>query len=302
MQVRYQAAPRPDRASMVSVVTRWKVWQESCRAPKLRVHMEQLLLEGRTALVTGGGRGIGRATAFALARSGARTVVTSRTAEEIEAVAAAIREEGGASLAIPCDVGKESDVEKLFEAAGPVDVLINNAGVIGPIVPLVQADSRAWQNNVAINLNAVFLTCRFALPGMLDRGWGRIVNVSSGAARGTTAGWSAYSAAKAGVEALTGVLAREVEHAGVRVNALRPGIVDTEMQVEIRGATEEEFGRENLERFRGYKERGLLRTAEDPARLILWMLTPEAADLNGQVLSIDDPEVASKIGLEPMGR
>ena len=180
--------------------------------------------------------------------------------------------------------------------------MVNNAGVIAPISLLADAEPDAWRYNIAVNLDGVFLTCRFALPGMLQRGWGRIVNVSSGSARGTTAGWSAYSAAKAGVEAMTGVLAREVGDRGVRVNAVRPGIVDTEMQAEIRGSSADQFTPENVERFRGYKERGLLRDPSDPARLILWLLTPEAGDRNGEVLAIDDPDVAARIGLEPIGR
>jgi NAD(P)-dependent dehydrogenase (short-subunit alcohol dehydrogenase family) len=104
------------------------------------------------------------------------------------------------------------------------------------------------------------------------------------------------------VETLTRVLAVELQGSGIRVNAMRPGIVDTEMQVEIRAAPEERFGSENVSRFRGYKERGLLRPPEHPARLILWMLSDEAADLNGEVLALDDPEVAAKVGLEPGGR
>lgn len=259
-------------------------------------------LRGRTALVTGGGRGIGRAVALALARCGARAVVTARTRPQIEAVAGEIERLGGQALAVTCDVSRENDVRRLFDEVGPVDILINNAGVIHPIAPVASAETEAWLKNIAINLNGVFLTCRYALPAMLERGWGRIVNVSSGAARGSTSGWSAYSASKAGMEAFTSVLAREVGERGVRANAVRPGIVDTDMQAEIRDSGEEQFGRENLERFRGYKERGVLRSPEHPARLILWLLAPEAEGVNGEVLAIDDPEVAARIGLVPMGR
>jgi len=98
------------------------------------------------------------------------------------------------------------------------------------------------------------------------------------------------------------VLAREVAGRDIRVNAVRPGIVDTTMQVEIRSSSEEQFTRENVERFRGYQERGLLRAPEDPARLILYLLTGEAERLNGEVVSIDDPEIAIRVGLKPMGR
>lgn len=101
---------------------------------------------------------------------------------------------------------------------------------------------------------------------------------------------------------MTRVLGVELAGTAVRVNAMRPGVVDTEMQAEIRRAPEGQFGAENLSRFRGYKERGVLRPAEEPARLILWMLSPEADDINGDVLAIDDPEVSARIGLAPRSR
>lgn len=259
-------------------------------------------LSGRTALVTGAGRGIGRATALMLGESGARVVVTARTRSEIEAVASEIRAAGGDALAITADVGNPDEVYALFEGAGAIDVLINNAGMIGPIVPLADADPREWTRSIAINLDAVFLACRLALPGMLERGWGRIVSVSSGAAGGGTASWSAYSSAKAGVETLTKVLGVELAETRVRANAVRPGVVDTEMQVEIRSAPEDRFGSANLNRFRGYKERGVLRPPEEPALLILWLLSPEADEINGEVLAIDAPDVSARIGLAPRSR
>lgn len=264
--------------------------------------MQEPDLRGKTALVTGGGRGIGRATALKLAHCGARTIVTARHPEEIEAVAREIEGTGGEAFALPCDVSRDQLVQALFEAAGPVDILINNAGTVQPIAPVVDADVVAWETSIAVNLTGVFLPCHYALPHMLESGWGRIVNVTTGAARGSTASWSAYSAGKAGVEALTKVLAAETAGSGIRVNAMRPGVVDTRMQVEIRSAPEGQFGSENLARFRGYKERGVLRPPEHPARLILWMLSHEAADLNGEVLVLDDPDVSAKIGLEPRGR
>jgi NAD(P)-dependent dehydrogenase (short-subunit alcohol dehydrogenase family) len=259
-------------------------------------------LTNRSALVTGGGRGIGRAAALALSRCGARVIVTARSADQIDAVAREIKESGGDALAIPADIAHDRDVRRLFDRAGPIDILVNNAGIIEPIAPLVDTDPTAWLRNIRVNLDGVYLGCRHVLPGMLERGWGRIVTVSSGAARGTTAGWSAYSAAKAAVEALTGVLAREVAGRDVVVLAVRPGIVDTEMQVEIRASTAERFGSDNLERFRGYHAHGLLRPPEEPARLILWALTEDAAAYHGGVVSIDDPEIAPKIGLTPSGR
>lgn len=259
-------------------------------------------LTGKTALITGGGRGIGRATAFLLAQCHATVVITARGGAEIEAVAKEIKAVGGEALAKVVDVSRQSEVRDLFTETGPVEIVVNNAGVIAPIGPVVSVDPDEWSYNIDINLVGIFFTSHYAVKGMSERGWGRIVNVSSGAARGSVTGWSAYSAAKAGVEALTKVMAQEVEGTDIRVNAIRPGIVDTEMQVEIRSSSEERFGTENLARFRGYKERGLLRAPDDPAKLILWLLSPEADQVNGEVLTIDEEEVAARIGLTSKGR
>jgi NAD(P)-dependent dehydrogenase (short-subunit alcohol dehydrogenase family) len=261
--------------------------------------MSEARLEGRTALVTGASRGIGRATATALARVGARVVITARDEARLGAVAAEI---GNGTRGIAADISQPGHVDALFDAAGPVDVLINCAGVIQPIAPVVLSERELWRRNLEINLYGPYMTCRAALPHMLEQGWGRIINVSAGVASGRMASWSAYSASKAGLETLTKVLAREVGEQGVRANAVRPGIVDTEMQDEIRSTSEHLFGRENLERYRSYKERGVLRQPEDPAKLILWVLSPEADDLNGEVLAIDDPETAARIGLVPIAR
>ncbi|MGH2447802.1 MAG: SDR family NAD(P)-dependent oxidoreductase [Chloroflexota bacterium] len=258
-------------------------------------------LAGKTALVTGASRGIGEATARAVAREGAAVVLAARSAARLEEVATEIRHDGGEARAIAADVGDVDQVRSTFEQAGPVDILINSAGILQPVGTVLDDEPDAWSRNIAINLDGVFYTCHYALPSMLDRGWGRIVNVSSGAARGSQVRWSAYSAAKAGVEALTAVLAKEVGEQGVHVNAVRPGIVDTQMQAEIRSSAEQ-FGAENVERYQRYHDRGMLRSPEDPARLILWLLSPQANDMNGQTLAIDDQEVAAKIGLVPIGR
>lgn len=259
-------------------------------------------LAGKTALITGGSRGIGRTVALMLGQGGARVVITARNASQLEAVASEIETAGGQAVPLAADLGKPQEVAAALRQAGPIDILINNAGIVQPIAPVAAVDPQEWAEDIAVNLTGVFLTCHYALPHMLEADWGRIINVSSGAARGGTAGWSAYSSAKAGVEAFTRTLAVEVEGRGVRVNAVRPGIVDTEMQVEIRAARAEDFSAENVARFRGYKERGLLRAPEDPARLILWLLGPEADGVNGEVLAIDDPVVAARIGVEVRGR
>jgi NAD(P)-dependent dehydrogenase (short-subunit alcohol dehydrogenase family) len=261
--------------------------------------MIQTRLEGRTALVTGASRGIGRATADALSQAGAHVIVTARDQAQLDVVAAEI---GHGARGIAADVSQPDQVDALFEAAGPVDILINSAGVIQPIAPVAVGDRELWWRNLEVNLYGPYMTCQAALPHMLEAGWGRIINVSAGVASGRMASWSAYSAAKAGLETLTKVMALEMGERGVHVNVVRPGIVDTDMQDEIRATSAELFGRENLDRYRSYKERGVLRPPEHPARLILWVLSPEADDLNGEILAIDDPETAAKIGLTPIAR
>src|SRR5947209_17415043 len=186
--------------------------------------MREPNLSGRTAVVTGGGRGIGRATCVALARYGARVVVTARNRDAIEGVAEEIRQRGGNAEAVVCDVAREDSVRDLAQAAGRVDILVNNAGNVQPIAPLVSLDFADWKHNIAVNFDGVFLTCRYLVPGMIERGWGRVVNVTSGSAKGSQTAWGAYASAKAGVEVMTKVLAREVGDKGIRVNALRPGI------------------------------------------------------------------------------
>lgn len=264
-------------------------------------NVTNLDLHGKTAIVTGGGRGIGRATCLALARCGAKAFIVARHPREIEEVAQEIAAGGGDAEAVSCDVSDADAVRRLVKTTGPVHILVNNAGTIQPITPASSMGPDAWNASIAVNLNAVFLTCRYVLPGMMGLDWGRIVNVTSGAAKGQPR-WSAYSAAKAGVEAFTKSVAGEVEQYGITVNAVRPGIVDTQMQVEIRQASVDGFGRENLSRFQGYKVRGLLRPPEEPARLIMYLLSPEADQISGEVLIIDDPATAAKVGLKPTAR
>ena len=139
-------------------------------------------LKGRHALVTGGGRGIGRATALALAGAGASVTLSARTKKEIDAVAEEVRALGVRALAVPADVAKAADVKALFaaarEALGPVDILVNGAG-IAPSAPLARTSDEMWDQVLAVNLSGVFYGLREALPEMTSRGWGRVVNIAS---------------------------------------------------------------------------------------------------------------------------
>jgi 3-oxoacyl-[acyl-carrier protein] reductase len=183
-------------------------------------------LEGRVALVTGGGSGIGANIARGLARAGMDVWVTSRTAARIEAVAAEI---GGHALA--GDVSCEVDVARWFEQVSPVDLLVNNAGVQGPMVPFEQEEPESWWRVFEINVRGVFLCCQAAVPEMLARGGGRIVNVASGAAYLPPGGVpsTAYGPSKAAVHRFSEVLAAQLSPRGVFVFSISPGLVRTAM-------------------------------------------------------------------------
>lgn len=198
------------------------------------------LLQGQTAIVTGAGRGIGRAIAMALADAGASVVAVSRTAAEVEETAALLSTRGDRALALAADVSDWTAVQALVERAvskfGAVDVLINNAGVQGPIGPLVENDPAAWWRTVEVNLLGTFHCCKAILPHMIARRSGKIVNLSGGGATSPRPNFSAYAASKAAVVRLTETLAEEVRPYNIQVNAIAPGAVNTRMWSETLAA------------------------------------------------------------------
>jgi len=187
-------------------------------------------LGGRVAVVTGAGRGIGHAVARALAGEGATVVLAARTRQQLAATAAAIREGGGAALAIPTDVTQDAAVEAMVERAiaelGRLDILVTAAGVasFGPVAGTKPAD---WDGMLAVNLRAVMVTCRAVLPIMIRQRRGTIINIASVAAQRPIPGAAVYTATKAGVVGFSRVLAEELRSEGVRVGVLTPGAVDT---------------------------------------------------------------------------
>jgi len=254
-------------------------------------------LAGKVALVTGGGRGIGAATALALARAGADVALTARTEGEIQRTAEEVQQLGRQAIAVAADVSQPEAVQHVVNETltrfQRIDFLINNAGIIHPVGKVWEVDPETWRYNVAVNLVGVFLTTHAVLPHMLEQGNGRIINVSTGAARSVVPGWSAYCAAKAGVEHFTRVVAAELEGSGVTINAMLPGIVDTEMQAQIRQADPRRFP--ELPRFRMYKQFGMLRDPSEPAQMILWMCSPATEGMNGETLYLDDEDVRRRI-------
>ena len=197
-------------------------------------------LTGKVILVTGASRGIGAAAAAALARAGATVMLTARNGTLAADVAQGIIAAGGRASAATCDVSDYASVEALIGETesrfGPVDALINNAGVIEPIAAIADSDPAVWARNIEINLTGAYNPIRALLPRMIKAGGGTIVNVSSGAAMRPLDGWSAYCAGKAGLAMLTRAIMLENTANGIRVFGFQPGTTDTDMQVTIRAS------------------------------------------------------------------
>lgn len=189
-------------------------------------------LENKVAVITGASQGIGRAIALAYGREGARVVATARTTTAIEAVAAQCRQLSGAALAITADLAVESDIQRIVDqtlaAFGRIDILVNNAAIIHPPLDLVEFDPALWRQVIEVNLTAVALLTRAALPGMIENRSGKIINISSIGGRKGGKGRSAYRVTKAGLISLTESVAAEVKQYGIDVNCICPGGVDTE--------------------------------------------------------------------------
>lgn len=246
-------------------------------------------MQGKVVVVTGASRGIGEAAARAFSAVGASVVMVARSAEKISALAVEL---GPNTLAVPCDVADWGQVQMAVAAAlekfGRLDVLINNAGVIDPIVALADADPNQWGQAVDINLKGVFHGMRAALPVMKAQGGGTIITVSSGAAVNPLLGWSAYCASKAAALMLTRTAHLEEFTNGIRVLGLSPGTVATDMQLKIKAS--------------GINPVSQLDYAthilpEWPAQCLLWMCGPAADGWLGRDVSLRDEGVRRAVGL-----
>ena len=199
-----------------------------------------MILSGRTGLVTGAGRGIGRAITLALAGAGADLVLVARTATELAETSDQIRRLGQEAMTAPVDVSRREQVRqavaRALERFGQVDILVNNAGVQPPIGPLADNDAEDWVHTVAVNLFGVFHCIQAVLPGMMAQRGGKIINLAGGGAAGPRPNFSAYAVSKAAVVRLTETLAEEVRPYNIQINAIAPGAVNTRMLDEVLAA------------------------------------------------------------------
>ncbi len=250
-------------------------------------------LSDRVALVTGGGRGIGAAVARSLASEGARMAVASRTLTEIDEVASELTRTGSQAVAVQCDVGRPEEIASavahVSEELGRVDILINNAGIASS-ASLSSQSLQEWERIFRVNVTGTFLCTQACLPGMLERGWGRVVNVASVAALGGAKYISAYSASKHAVLGFTRCVALEAASRGVTVNSVCPGYVDTDLTRASVARIMEKTGMNEGQAVQVLcktNPQNRLLTSEEVAHAVLVLCLPESAGINGQALVLD---------------
>ena len=243
-------------------------------------------LDGKVAIVTGAGRGIGAACALELARAGASVVLAARSADELEHVEGSIAS-GARALAVRTDVSKTSDLEHLVDSAvkefGGVDVLVNNAGLMPPAKQIYKVDLEEWERVMAVNVRAPWYLGNLVHRHMKARGGGVVINVASTSGLHHDIGLGAYSISKAAVVMLTNVQAKEWARDRIRVNAIAPGVVRTELATDLLQYLETHGEKPN--------PMNMVGEPEDISRLVRYLATDESRYMTGSVIRIDGGEL-----------
>jgi NAD(P)-dependent dehydrogenase (short-subunit alcohol dehydrogenase family) len=242
--------------------------------------------DGKVALVTGGGSGIGRAICSAFAEEGARVVVADVDPTKGEETAQAITAAGGEAIFLQADVGRAEQVKAMIEEIvhiyGQMDCACNNAGIAGTMARVVDCTEENWDRTILINLKAVWLCMKYEIPQMLKQGGGAIVNTSSAAGLVGLQGWSPYVASKHGVIGLTKSAALEYAKAGIRINAVCPSIINTDMAESFTG------GDQRVEAYiLGQQALSRMGTPNEVAAAAVWLCSEEASFVTGHALAVD---------------
>ena len=254
-----------------------------------------MLLKDKVALITGSGRGIGRAIAKLFAVEGASVFLSARTASELAECAKEIAAANGRTAYLAADLARETDCSRVVEAArekfGPIDILVNNAGHYGPVVPVEEYPLEDFDKVITIHLRAAFVLSKLVLPEMYARKSGNILNISSLSAKSAFGWGSAYAAAKAGLLGLTRVTAAEASRQGVRVNALCPGpVTETVMSKELGNTLAKKLGVSPEEQLKGFLSsllQGRGQTAMEIAQAALFLCSDQSSAMVGQSINVD---------------
>jgi NAD(P)-dependent dehydrogenase (short-subunit alcohol dehydrogenase family) len=253
------------------------------------------LLQNKVALITGSGRGIGRAMAKLFAKEGASVLLTARTESELAATAKEIEADGGTASFITADLTQAAEAERVAVAArakfGRVDILVNNAGHYGPVVPVEEYPLEEFEKVIAVHLRAAFLLSKLVVPEMYARKSGVILNISSLSAKSAFGWGSAYAAAKAGMLGLTRVMAAETARQGVRVNALCPGpVTETQMSKDLGNTLAKKLGVSPEEQLKGFLNtilQGRGQTVQEIAQAALFLCSDQSSAITGQSINVD---------------
>ncbi|MDQ2856447.1 MAG: SDR family oxidoreductase [Acidobacteriota bacterium] len=250
-------------------------------------------LENQSAIVTGGGHGIGKAIALALAQEGANILICGRHDDTLQQTAVEIRQLGQQGFAVVCDVAHEDQVDAMIKSArsafGSINILVNNAGIVGPTAPITNVSKADWDHTLAVNLTSAFLCSRAVLPGMIERRSGKIINISSVAGRTAYALRAPYAASKWGMIGLSRTLAQEVGAHNIQVNAVLPGPTAGERMQRVIDRRAQELGQSSADVEKQYVEGTALKRMVDPAHVaatVVFLASTAGDSITGQAIEV----------------